>query len=258
MKISKTRVAPLGQLQSPLFTRNDTTGVDCVPPPANPVTGADVGWARGSYGANCGFTDSDHTTNGANCLTKNPFNGNGSDGVVPPSYARGNPPVSKGPVFYFSTNAAGGTRFTDITDGTSNTIMINHLRAGLSPLDIRGTRAIGHPGASLTEAGRNYNPTPNNNLDGGAVGDEMQNCYKFYQPGMGTQQRMGCFPNNTYDPGDLPDQQNSAMARSLHTNGVNACFSDGSVRFISNTVDQFTWCILQSKNDGFTAVVPEN
>jgi prepilin-type processing-associated H-X9-DG protein len=40
------------------------------------------------------------------------------------------------------------------------------------------------------------------------------------------------------------------MARSGHIGGVNAGFADGSVRFISNTIDQFTWCILQSKNDG--------
>jgi prepilin-type N-terminal cleavage/methylation domain-containing protein/prepilin-type processing-associated H-X9-DG protein len=235
----------------------DNSGIDCVPPPANPVTGADPGWARGNYAATCGFTDSDHTTDGANCITNNPFDGSGSDGVVPPGVAPGNPPLSKGPIFFFATGISNTTRLTDITDGTSNTIMINHLRAGLSPLDIRGTWAIGQPGASLTEAGRNYNPTPNNNLDGGAVGDEMQGCYKFYQTGMGTQQRMGCFPNNIYDPGDLPDQQNSAMARSLHPAGVNAGMADGSVRFITNSIDQFTWCILQSKNDGFTATIPE-
>jgi len=193
-------------------------------------------------------------------LYNNPFDGGGGDGVVPPSYAQNNPPVSKGPIFFFATNATKGTRLTDIIDGTSNTIMINEVRAGISPLDIRGTWAIGHPGASLTEAGRNYNPTPNNNLEGGAVGDEMQGCYKFFtQPGLGSLQRMGCFPSNLYDPGDLPDQQNSAMARSLHTGGgVNACFADGSVRWISNTVDQFTWCILQSKDDGFNAQIPDN
>ena len=55
---------------------------------------------------------------------------------------------------------------------------------------------------------------------------------------------MGCFPNTS------GDQQNSAMARSSHIGGVNAGFADGSVRFVSNAIDQYTWCILQSKNDG--------
>jgi len=55
---------------------------------------------------------------------------------------------------------------------------------------------------------------------------------------------MGCFPNT---PGD---QMNSAQARAGHTGGLNAGFADGSVRYVSNAIDQYTWCILQSKNDG--------
>jgi len=105
---------------------------------------------------------------------------------------------------------------------------------------------MGHPGSSLTEAGRNYNPTPNNRLDspdGQTYGDELQNCYKFWHYGIGASDGMGCFPNT---PGD---QMNSAIARSMHTGGVNCGFADGSVRFVKNEIDQYTWCILQSKND---------
>jgi prepilin-type processing-associated H-X9-DG protein len=86
----------------------------------------------------------------------------------------------------------------------------------------------------------------------------MQGCYKFWKPGMGSTDRMGCWPANGIDSGDVPDQQNSAMARSMHIGGVNAGMADGSVRFISNSVDQWNWCILQSKDDGFTALIPEN
>jgi prepilin-type N-terminal cleavage/methylation domain-containing protein/prepilin-type processing-associated H-X9-DG protein len=215
---------------------NDPSGVDAPP---------EVGWARGNYAGTAGFTDSDHTTDGANCLSNNPFDGSSSDGVVPNNPA--NPPLSKGPIFFFSTTGKNGTRIADIIDGTSNTIMFNEIRAGISPLDSRGVWAMGHPGSSLTEAGRNYNPTPNNmldSLDGQTYGDELQNCYKFWYYGIGFQAGMGCFPNTS------GDQMNSSMARSMHTGGVNAAFADGSVHFIKNSIDQFTWCVLQSKNDG--------
>jgi prepilin-type N-terminal cleavage/methylation domain-containing protein/prepilin-type processing-associated H-X9-DG protein len=216
---------------------NDPSGVDCP---------AEVGWARGNYAGTAGFTDSDHTTNGADCYLNNPFDGTGSDGVVPGNPA--NPAVSKGPIFYFCTTGHSNSGIKHITDGTSNTIMFNEVRAGISPLDSRGVWALGHPGSSLTEAGRSYNPTPNNTLDspdGQTFGDELQNCYKFWFYGLGAKQGMGCFPNTS------GDQMNSGIARSMHTNGVNCAFADGSVHFITNSIDQFTWCILQSKNDGF-------
>jgi prepilin-type N-terminal cleavage/methylation domain-containing protein/prepilin-type processing-associated H-X9-DG protein len=213
---------------------DDPSGVDCP---------AQAGWARGNYAATCGFTDSDHTTNDNPALLNNPFDGTSGDGINPYGV---NIPISKGPIFYFSTTGFGST-LTEITDGTSNTIMFNEVRSGVNALDPRGTWALGHPGCSLTEAGRGYNPTPNNMLDspdGQTYGDELQNCYKFWYYGIGYIDGMGCFPNT---PGD---QMNSAMARSRHANGVNCGFADGSVRFIKNSIDQYTWCILQSKNDG--------
>jgi hypothetical protein len=207
-------------------------------------TPLEAGWARGNYGATYGFTDNDHTSDGASATSNDPFDGSPGDGIVPG--VLGNPALSKGPIFFQSSTGKNGTRLTDITDGTSNTIMINELRAGFNQLDPRGTWALGMPGCSVTNAGRSYNPTPNNTLDspdGQTYGDEMQNCYKFWFYGIGAKD-LGCFPNSS------GDQQNSAMARSGHTAGVNAGFSDGSVRFITNSIDQYTWCILQSKNDG--------
>jgi len=42
----------------------------------------------------------------------------------------------------------------------------------------------------------------------------------------------------------------SAMSRSMHTGGVQVCYADGSVHFISNQIDELNWCRLVSKNDG--------
>jgi prepilin-type N-terminal cleavage/methylation domain-containing protein/prepilin-type processing-associated H-X9-DG protein len=220
---------------------NDPSGVDTMP---------EVDWARGNYAGTAGFTDNDHTTNGANCQSNNPFDGSSSDGLVPGDPQ--NPPVNKGPMFFQSTTGNNGTRLEEITDGTSNVIMFTEVRSGITPLDPRGVWAAGYPGGSIVNAGRNYNPTPNNYLDspdGQTYGDEMQNCYKFWYYGIGMNADMGCFPNT---PGD---QENSAQARSLHKGGVNCAFADGSVHFISNTIDQFTWCMLCSKNDGYDKFV---
>jgi prepilin-type N-terminal cleavage/methylation domain-containing protein/prepilin-type processing-associated H-X9-DG protein len=231
-----------GNNQQPYFDDGSVYPGDCPP---------EAGWARGNYAANCGFTDSDHTTDGRDATGNNPFDGRGQDGIVPGDPT--NPALSKGPVFFFSTTGNNGTRIADITDGTSNTAMFNEVRAGISPLDSRGVWALGHPGSSLTEAGRNYNPTPNNTLDspdGQTYGDELQNCWKFWSYGLGANQAMGCFPADPNSRVTQGDQMNSAMARSQHTGGVNCAFCDGSVHFIKNSIDQYTWCILQSKNDG--------
>ncbi len=213
---------------------NDPSGVDCPVPPQV--------WARGNYAATAGFTDFDHTGYGGNAVYNEPFNGNPNDYTgdgVHNAFA-----VSKGPIFAINY----GSKITDITDGTSNTCMFNEIRAGVSPLDPRGVWAIGMPPCSITNAGRSYNPTPNNILgDDCNSGDEIQQAYKFWYAGIGARTRMGAFPCS---PGDV---MTSAMARSNHTSyGVNSCFADGSVHFLSNSITQWNWCLLQSKNDGFT------
>jgi prepilin-type N-terminal cleavage/methylation domain-containing protein/prepilin-type processing-associated H-X9-DG protein len=209
------------------------------------------GWARGNYAANCGFTDFDHTVGGFNAVGNEPFGGPGdptSDGIP----AHMTQAYSKGPPFAINY----GSKIADFTDGTSNTVLFNEVRAGVSPFDPRGTWAIGLPGCSITNAGRNYNPTPNNPLGEGnpdtlanaTGGDEIAGVYKYWYPGMATRDLMGAYEQGCTTNGC--DAWNSAMARSAHTGGVNSCFADGHVQFISNSVTQWTWCMLQSKNDG--------
>jgi prepilin-type N-terminal cleavage/methylation domain-containing protein/prepilin-type processing-associated H-X9-DG protein len=185
------------------------------------------GWARGNYAANAGFNDYDHVNGGYSYPTKNaPFNIDGG--------------VLSSPVFA----ANYGARFADITDGTSSTVMFNEIRAGISPLDPRGVWAMGMPSSSITNAGRDAtNPTPNNTLgDDGNHGDEIETCKSFWNPTIGSLQGMGCQKGGSV--------MTSAQARSMHTGGVNACFCDGSVRFITNNISQLTWGLINSKSDG--------
>jgi prepilin-type N-terminal cleavage/methylation domain-containing protein/prepilin-type processing-associated H-X9-DG protein len=188
-----------------------------------------TGWARGNYGAVCGFDDFDHQNGGASYTSSAGGKGSPLYGVV------------SSPVFA----ANYGAKIQAIPDGTSNTLMVAELRSGISPLDPRGTWALGFPSASIVNAGRaSYNPTPNNNLgDSGSDGDEIENCSKFWAPGIGSQLGMGCIN----DKGAI---MTSGMSRSLHAGGVNAVFCDGSVHFIGNTITEFTWGVLCSKADG--------
>jgi prepilin-type processing-associated H-X9-DG protein len=166
-------------------------------------------------------------------------------------------PYSKGPPFGINY----GSRIADFSDGTSNTCLFNEVRAGVSQYDPRGTWAIGLPGCSVTCAGRNYNPTPNNTmgefasvtdpsdtLANATGGDEIAGVYKYWYPGIAVKDKMGAYEQGCTAPGC--DAWNSAMARSRHVGGVNSCFADGHVRFISENISQWTWCMLQSKNDG--------
>jgi prepilin-type N-terminal cleavage/methylation domain-containing protein/prepilin-type processing-associated H-X9-DG protein len=187
----------------------------------------ETGWARGNYGVTAGYEDYDHQNGGASYTTSSggPLKGVVSSPVMSANY---------------------GAKITQIPDGSSNTIMVAELRSGISPLDPRGTWALGFSSASIVNAGRApYNPTPNNRLgDSGGDGDEIQNCYKFWNNKIGSLQGMGCIN----DSGNI---MTSGMSRSLHTGGVNCCFADGSVQFIRDSISEFTWGLLLSKADGF-------
>jgi prepilin-type N-terminal cleavage/methylation domain-containing protein/prepilin-type processing-associated H-X9-DG protein len=196
-------------------------------PNTGPIGGPATGWARGNYGVTCGYEDYDHQNGGASYTTK--------AAGIPQQNGMVSSPV-------MATNY--GARIPEITDGTSNTILVGELRAGLSALDMRGVWALGFPGSSIVNAGRgSYNPTPNNLLGGVAAdgGDELENGSLICSPAIAAL-GMGCTTSGT--------QMTSGMSRSLHTGGVNCCFADGSVHFVSNNVSQLTWVELLSKADG--------
>jgi prepilin-type N-terminal cleavage/methylation domain-containing protein/prepilin-type processing-associated H-X9-DG protein len=196
-------------------------------PTTGPIGGPAGGWARGNYGVTAGYEDYDHQNGGHTYTT--------GAGGIPKQNGMTSSPV-------MACNY--GATLPQITDGTSNTIMAAELRAGLSAVDPRGVWALGFSGSSIVNGGRgSYNPTPNNLLGGVSDdgGDELQNGNKYCNLATAAQ-GMGCTTSGT--------DMTSAMSRSLHSGGVNTCFADGSVHFISNGISQLTWVQLLSKSDG--------
>lgn len=116
----------------------------------------------------------------------------------------------------------------DIHDGASNTILLSELRAGLNEKDPRGTWALGIPGSSTTTAngwsGNDYGP---NCIIQNS--DDIWQCNSIgIDAAKRVQLKMPCY-NAT--------GSNQATCRSLHSGGVQTAFADGSVHWISDSIE---------------------
>jgi prepilin-type processing-associated H-X9-DG protein len=181
---------------------------------------------------------------------------------APGPWARGNYAANAGPGWYQTSYKGfaymeaygmtgpvmginyGANLMTDVPDGTANTVMFNEVRIGVSAIDPRGVWAMGYPGSSITSANAIGDCTVPN--DGNEFSDDIEGCPRWYYPGIGTRDHIGC-STGYFDLG-WPSWQ--AQARSRHMGGVNVCFCDGSVRFVSNYVDQVAWFMALSARDG--------
>jgi prepilin-type N-terminal cleavage/methylation domain-containing protein len=131
------------------------------------------------------------------------------------------------------------TKLTDITDGTSNTVMLGEIRLqrdgipaeGIgnvvcgSPHDLRGRYHNTFHGNATFTTMRSPN-TP--------VGDACQYC-----AGTTNVPCRACVSSNE-----------EIHARSWHAGGVQAALADGSVRFISDNINQATFQALGTRSGG--------
>lgn len=114
-------------------------------------------------------------------------------------------------------------RIRDVTDGTSNTVAVDEIRAGVNQQDLRGSWAM--PGLSAgTAAMFNDASAPNNREP---FSDDMENCAVSGQLG-NSSQGMGCFDSNS---------TGQMAARSVHIGGLHLLMTDGSVRFVSENIN---------------------
>jgi prepilin-type processing-associated H-X9-DG protein/prepilin-type N-terminal cleavage/methylation domain-containing protein len=174
-------------------------------------------WARGNYAANAG-----PIVYGNGVIDGQTNYGNPGGGILPGAAVIG-------------PNYGASVRL--IEDGSENVIMFSEVLIATRKHDRRGTWALGQPGASLLAGGAVADCRGPN--DGTILKaqycDDIQGGYDDPETGMGVSSQFYNW---------------QAQARSRHYGGVNACFADGSVRFIHDTISRRTWFIILSRNAG--------
>lgn len=158
-------------------------------------------------------------------------------------------------------------RFSDITDGSSNTVCISEtIKAEGGPTTWDG---VSHTNGFVLTAGNN------NSTNGPELTDYVSQCHGTglqLQQTRGSRWLYGAPGHSMYnhmrppnDPdvdcrGGLPHSNRTnywwdrlslnVAARSRHTGGVHALFCDGHVQFVGNSVDAGVWLALGSRNGG--------
>jgi prepilin-type processing-associated H-X9-DG protein len=114
-------------------------------------------------------------------------------------------------------------RIADVTDGTTNTVAVDELRAGMNEHDLRGSWAM--PGLSAGTAGMFADASVPNSRE--PYSDDMENCAVSGMLGNATN-GMGCYDGPT---------TSQMTGRSKHPGGLQVLMADGSARFVSDTID---------------------
>jgi prepilin-type N-terminal cleavage/methylation domain-containing protein len=153
-------------------------------------------------------------------------------------------------VFFF---AGEGTKFADITDGTSNTAMFCERRIGDFNNAVMTERTdLFQP----TSAG--VNPTtPDQAVAACQSSIDMTNFGNQFRSDYGGYWIQG-FHMTLYTHAGLPNSRGCAfpptrmlmVANSNHPGGINLCLSDGSVRFVRDSINIATWHAIGSKDGG--------
>lgn len=133
-------------------------------------------------------------------------------------------------------------------DGLSNTVLIGELRAGVVPIDARGTWAMSGGSSALWGHGWMGDDNGPNSLRDDA--DDVERCTDIRAAVGGADklmlQRMPC------SGGNWPNFQQTI--RSMHPGGGMACFGDGSVHWLSDSINispkLSVWDRLMLSSDG--------
>jgi prepilin-type N-terminal cleavage/methylation domain-containing protein/prepilin-type processing-associated H-X9-DG protein len=137
-----------------------------------------------------------------------------------------------------SRNQPRQSRFGDISDGTSNTLLMSEVI--MQPDDTKSDQR----GDILNDDGVNVFMTLDTPNAGADALKFSQYCSPFPGGPCTTATSQACpIPTGTC-------YQIHFSARSRHTGGVNVALADGSVHFVSNSIALFTWQALSTMNGG--------
>ncbi|MBX3435522.1 MAG: DUF1559 domain-containing protein [Pirellulales bacterium] len=178
-------------------------------------------WARGNYAGNTGG----NFIGGGGC---SPRTGETIPACTKGPEAGGSLPADDGWSNDLRRGVMGlniAVRIAEIADGTTKTIMIGEIRAGISDKDSRGVWAMGHAGASLVSI-----------YGSGGDANGPNACYPsaddVYSDVCGTPeaqaQCMDCFTGGAAD---------QATVRSSHVGGAFLAMCDASVNFVSDDIE---------------------
>ena len=175
-------------------------------------------WARGNYAANAALGEMWYSSTWHHAAL--------------PGSAGWNNPNLRG---VMGANVSIGTN--QIRDGTSNTVLLAEIRAGVTDFDCRGVWAMsgacpsalwGHGGIeTATYHGDDYGPNCRAINADDVCGCSQIRAVSGQADGL-VAKGMPCYA------GDYANTQQTA--RSMHAQGVNACFADGSVHWISDSI----------------------
>lgn len=158
-------------------------------------------------------------------------------------------------------------KIADLSDGTSNTLFLSEHLSGdnNSSFIMRGQTSEVRVGTAFTNAAAYPTLEYPSEADLNTWGAACQaitthlstNGAQWLSP-LPTQTALNTvappnwrFPNcQTNSSGYSSDRNGVYTARSMHTGGVNAGMGDGSVRFVSQSIDTKTWQFTGGRNDG--------
>lgn len=139
-----------------------------------------------------------------------------------------------------SVDPVKGRRFSEFTDGTSNTAAVSELRL-VPDKDTRGAMHFGPASLYMHDWVPNVPSGQLNTLNGFKAEDWTRYCDRLGIP-------REIAPCKQASDGWKGLWQHSA--RSYHTGGVNLAMADGSTKFISNDTDLLVWMALGTSDGG--------